>query len=35
MDVKIAGAFLASEDASCVIGTTLLVDGGWSAGKNL
>jgi NAD(P)-dependent dehydrogenase (short-subunit alcohol dehydrogenase family) len=34
-EVAKAILFLASEDASFVTGTTLLVDGGWTAGKTL
>lgn len=30
-DVAAAVAFLASEDASCITGTTVFVDGGWTA----
>jgi meso-butanediol dehydrogenase/(S,S)-butanediol dehydrogenase/diacetyl reductase len=34
-EVAKAILFLASEDASFVTGTTLLIDGGWTAGKKL
>jgi NAD(P)-dependent dehydrogenase (short-subunit alcohol dehydrogenase family) len=34
-EIATAILFLASSEASFCTGTTLIVDGGWTAGKNL